>query len=77
LLMDIYPARELPIPGVSSDMLFDAITSTVKVRCTKNDVVQRVEDMDVEVIATIGAGDIDTCVGPLKELLESKYQKLA
>lgn len=74
LLMDIYPARELPIPGVSSDMLFDAITSTVKVRCTKNDVVQRVEDMDVEVIATIGAGDIDTCVGPLKELLESKYQ---
>lgn len=74
LLMDIYPARELPIPGVSSDMLFDAITSTVKVRCTKNDVVQRVEDMDVEVIATIGAGDIDTCVGSLKELLESKYQ---
>lgn len=77
LLMDLYPAREQPIPGVSSDMLFDAITSTVKVRCTKNDVVQRLEDMDVEVIATIGAGDIDTCVKPIKELLESKYQKQA
>lgn len=75
LLMDIYPAREQPIPGVSSDMLFDAITSTVKVRCTKNDVVQKLEDLDVEVIATIGAGDIDTCVDPIKELLENKYQR--
>lgn len=76
LLMDLYPAREEPIPGVSSDMLFDAITSSVKVRCTKKDVVQKLEDMDVEVIATIGAGDIDTCVEPIKKLLEDKYQEL-
>lgn len=76
LLMDLYPAREEPIPGVSSDMLFEAITSSVKVRCTKKDVVQKLEDMDVEVIATIGAGDIDTCVEPIKELLENKYQQL-
>lgn len=75
LLMDLYPAREQPIPGVSSDMLFGAISSAVKVRCTKKDVVQKLEDMDVEVIATIGAGDIDTCVGPIKELLENKYQR--
>jgi len=77
LLMDLYPAREEPISGVSSDMLFDAITSNVKVRCTKKNVVQKLEDMDVEVIATIGAGDIDTCVEPIKELLENKYQQLA
>lgn len=76
LLMDLYPAREEPIPGVSSDMLFDAITSSVKVRCTKKDVVQKLEDMDIEVIATIGAGDIDTCVEPIKKLLEDKYQEL-
>jgi len=75
LLMDLYPAREQPIPGVSSDLLFDAITSNVKVRCTKKNVLQKLEDMDVEVIATIGAGDIDTCVWPIKELLENKYQK--
>lgn len=73
LLMDIYPARELPIPGVSSDMLFDKITSNVKIRCTKNDVLQTLEDMDVEVIATIGAGDIDTCVQPIKDMLSQKY----
>ena len=73
LLMDIYPARELPIPGVTSDMLFDDITCNVKIRCTKKDVVQKLEDMDVEVIATIGAGDIDTCVEPIKEMLNLKY----
>ena len=73
LLMDIYPARELPIPGVSSDMLFEKIKSNVKIRCTKNDVLQKLEDMDMEVIATIGAGDIDTCVLPIKNMLNQKY----
>lgn len=77
LLMDLYPAREQPIPGVSSDMLFDAITSNVKVRCSKKDVVQKLEDMDVEVVATIGAGDIDTCVAPIKQMFEGKYKKPA
>ncbi|MCB0488692.1 MAG: UDP-N-acetylmuramate--L-alanine ligase [Cyclobacteriaceae bacterium] len=76
LLMDLYPARELPIPGVSSDMLFDDITSNVKVRCTRADVVSRLEDMDIEVLATIGAGDIDTCVQPIKQMLNSKYLQL-
>ncbi|MEQ8425429.1 MAG: Mur ligase family protein, partial [Cyclobacteriaceae bacterium] len=72
LLMDLYPARELPIEGVSSDMLFEDITSNVKIRCTKHNVVQKLEDLDVEVIATIGAGDIDTCVDPIKQLLLSR-----
>ena len=69
LLMDIYPAREEPIPGVTSDMLFKDITSPVKVRCGKKDVMQKLEDLDVEVLATVGAGDIDTFVKPIKELL--------
>ncbi|MBL7870697.1 MAG: UDP-N-acetylmuramate--L-alanine ligase [Cyclobacteriaceae bacterium] len=72
LLMDIYPAREEPIPGVTSDMLFKDISSPVKIRCSKKDVLQRLEDMDVEVLATIGAGDIDTFVKPIKEMLSSK-----
>lgn len=72
LLMDLYPAREQPIPGVSSDMLFDGITSSVKVRCTKLDVLRKLENMDVEVLATVGAGDIDTCVDPIKQLLLSR-----
>lgn len=72
LLMDIYPAREEPIPGVTSDMLFKNISSPVKIRCSKKDVLQRLEDMDVEVLATVGAGDIDTFVKPIKEMLSRK-----
>ena len=72
LLMDIYPAREEPIPGVTSDMLFKDITSPVKIRCTKNDLLQKVEDLEVEVLATVGAGDIDTFVKPIKEILSRK-----
>lgn len=69
LLMDIYPAREEPIPGVTSDMLFKDITSPVKVRCGKKDVMDKLDGMDVEVLATVGAGDIDTFVKPIKEML--------
>jgi UDP-N-acetylmuramate--alanine ligase len=72
LLMDIYPAREEPIPGVTSDMLFKNISSPVKIRCSKKDLLQRLEDMDVEVLATVGAGDIDTFVKPIKEMLSRK-----
>jgi len=72
LLLDIYPAREEPIPGVTSDMLFKDITSPVKIRCTKKDLVQNLESMNIEILATIGAGDIDTMVKPIKELLKKK-----
>ncbi len=72
LLMDIYPAREEPIPGVTSDMLFKDISSPVKIRCSKKDLLQRLEDMDIEVLATVGAGDIDTFVKPIKEMLSRK-----
>lgn len=73
LLMDIYPAREEPIPGVTSDMLFKDITSPVKMRVSKKDVLEKLEALDVEVVATVGAGDIDTFVKPIKELLNRKY----
>lgn len=72
LLMDIYPAREEPIPGVTSDMLFKDITSPVKIRCSKKDVMQKLEDLDMEVLATVGAGDIDTFVKPIREFLNRK-----
>jgi len=74
LLMDIYPARELPIPGVTSDMLFKDITSPVKIRCSKDDLMKRVEETDIDVIATVGAGDIDTFIEPIKNLLVRKYE---
>ena len=74
LLMDIYPARELPIPGVDSDMLFKDITSRVKMRCNKKDLLEKLEKMDIEVLATVGAGDIDTFVEPIQKMLQKKYE---
>ena len=71
-LMDIYPAREEAIPGVTSDILFDDITSKVKVRCSKSNVMKKLENSTIEVLATVGAGDIDTFVRPIKEYLLNK-----
>jgi len=73
ILLDIYPAREEPIPGVTSDMLFKDITSAVKIRSNKNDLLRTLEELDIEVLATVGAGDIDTFVKPIRELLNRKY----
>jgi UDP-N-acetylmuramate--alanine ligase len=74
LLMDIYPARELPIAGVDADMLLKDITSRVKVRCGKDDLLVKLEEMDIEVLATVGAGDIDTFVEPIRKMLQRKYE---
>jgi UDP-N-acetylmuramate--alanine ligase len=74
LLLDIYPARELPIPGVDSDMIFKDITSKVKVRCNKQDLMEKLDALDIEVLVTIGAGDIDTFIEPIKNMLIAKYE---
>lgn len=72
ILMDIYPARELPIPGVTSDMIFKDVTSAVKIRSSKKDLLSKLAALNIEVVATVGAGDIDTFVKPIKEMLTKK-----
>jgi UDP-N-acetylmuramate--alanine ligase len=64
-LLEIYPARELPIPGVTSEMLMEKITSSYKILLSKEDLVKKLEEREVEVLVTIGAGDIDRLVLPL------------
>lgn len=68
-LMDIYPAREHPIPGVSSEMIFNKIKGTEKSMVSKEDVLVRLDRIKLEVLATIGAGDIDQLVEPIKQKL--------
>ncbi|MDN5201429.1 UDP-N-acetylmuramate--L-alanine ligase [Fulvivirgaceae bacterium BMA10] len=75
-LMDIYPARELPIEGVSSDMIFKKIEIKNKYRCNKQNVLKKLEESQLEVLVTIGAGDIDCFVEPIKELLNKKYHEV-
>ncbi|WP_443944189.1 UDP-N-acetylmuramate--L-alanine ligase [Pedobacter sp. AW1-32] len=69
LLLDIYPARELPIEGVDSTFLLEKITSQNKKVCGKDFVLQYVAQAKPELILTVGAGDIDTLIDPLKEIL--------
>jgi UDP-N-acetylmuramate--alanine ligase len=73
LLMDIYPAREEPIAGITADILFPAITSPLKMRCNKHNLLKKLEALEVEVLATVGAGDIDTFVKPIQQQLNRKY----
>ena len=72
-LLDIYPARELPIEGVTSDLIFRNVNTNSKIQCTKEELVDRLKETDSEVVITMGAGDIDQLVGPIKEMLKSKY----
>jgi UDP-N-acetylmuramate--alanine ligase len=66
ILLDIYPARELPIEGVSSEMLLGKMKSTNKKLLKKNELPQWVEQRKPEVLLILGAGDIDQLIEPLK-----------
>jgi UDP-N-acetylmuramate--alanine ligase len=70
ILLDIYPARELPINGVNSEMLMAAIGSTKKGVLAKEELIGELKKRNLEVLLTIGAGDIDALVQPIKEALE-------
>jgi UDP-N-acetylmuramate--alanine ligase len=73
ILLDIYPARELPIEGVTSELIFNHITSSEKQMINKAELVDVLSKKDdIEVIVTIGAGDIDKQVAPIKELLSKQ-----
>lgn len=70
ILLDIYPARELPMAGVSSDLIFDRITSDKKHKANKENVLHLLKILDPEVLVTMGAGDIDTLVTPINAMLK-------
>lgn len=70
LLMDIYPARELPIPGVTSDIVFEKMKNPNKKRVNFSNYMEALEKLNIEVLMTLGAGDIDTIILPIKGYLE-------
>lgn len=72
LLLDIYPARELPMEGVTSQLILDKVTAKKKAIVSKGDLLDHVRAMEQGVVLTIGAGDIDKLVEPIKEILASK-----
>lgn len=73
VLVDIYPARELPIPGVTSKLIYDNLDPGVeKQLCHKEDILKVVEQSDADVIIVLGAGDIESYAAQITEILKKK-----
>ena len=73
ILLDIYPAREQPIEGVTSQMILDMITHSNKQLCRKEALVNLLSTFNIDVLVTFGAGDIDRLLPEIKEMLYSRY----
>lgn len=71
LLMDIYPARELPIPGVTSEWLLGKIENQNKQLVKKEDLINKIKASQAQVVLTIGAGDIGEEVKQIKKELST------
>ncbi|HRO74234.1 MAG TPA: cyanophycin synthetase, partial [Saprospiraceae bacterium] len=72
ILLDIYPARELPIEGVRSEMIFDLMKNPNKKLATKATLMEVLEESELDVLMTLGAGDIDIFVQKIKEFLTER-----
>lgn len=73
ILCDIYPARELPIPGVTSRLIYDNLQPNVeKSMIHKEDVLDLVKSRDFDVLVILGAGDLDNLVPQITKILEKK-----
>ncbi len=72
ILLDIYPAREEPIPGVTSEMIFEDVTADSKVLIRKEELLDMLADKPLDVLATFGAGNIDRFVEPITRMLEAR-----
>lgn len=70
ILLDIYPARELPIEGVTSAALLERITSKEKMLCSKETLLETIKNIDPELVMTVGAGDIDRFVPQIEKMFK-------
>ena len=73
ILTDIYPARELPIEGISSQLIYDNLRPDIdKILCTKEEVIDILKKKEIEVLMTLGAGDIENYAPQICEILNER-----
>ena len=73
ILLDIYPARELPIPGVDSELIYNHLRPGIeKTLCKKEEILDVVKNKHIEVLITLGAGDIDNYVPAIEKILAAR-----
>jgi UDP-N-acetylmuramate--alanine ligase len=75
ILLPVYPAREKPIEGVSSEMIFKKMKSINKKLLKKEDLIQSLDVKKLDVLLTIGAGDIDSLVAPIEEKIKREVKE--
>ena len=75
ILLPIYPARELPIEGVSSSLIYDNCTAPAKYLCEKPELLDLIGKLNPELLLTMGAGDIDRLVKPITDFLSDHENK--
>ena len=72
ILLDIYPAREEPIPGVTSEIILRDVTASQKVLITREELLPLLKKEPLDVLLTLGAGNIDRFIEPITELLRQR-----
>lgn len=73
ILLDIYPAREAPIPGVTSKLIYDNLAPEVTKRmCTKDELLDLIQNSDFDVLIALGAGDIENYAPQIAEILKDR-----
>lgn len=72
VLLDIYPAREVPVPGVTSELIFNKVKLESKMMCHRDELPDVIAGLKTDVVLTLGAGNIDALVEPVKNILLNK-----
>ncbi len=75
ILLDIYPAREKPMKGINANLILDQTKLNKKSLCSKTELIWIIENEDIEVLVTMGAGDIDKLVDPIREILVKREMR--
>lgn len=72
IMPEIYPARELPIPGISTFTILDKVNSKKKTYCERKDLLNLIKNTNFEILMTLGAADIDRMLPEIHHILESR-----
>jgi UDP-N-acetylmuramate--alanine ligase len=74
VLIEIYPAREEPIPKVTSELIFNEITNPNKTLATKTNLLNILKNKEFDVLVTFGAGDIDAYIPEIKKFIKEEFE---
>ncbi|HBC21636.1 MAG TPA: UDP-N-acetylmuramate--L-alanine ligase, partial [Porphyromonadaceae bacterium] len=72
VLLEIYPAREKPIPGVTSQIIYDRLTSPERLICPRKDLLNLIKNSNFEILMTLGAANLDVLLPDIKDILTAK-----